>query len=358
MLHFCHSLRDPQEQMQIHVTLDFLGRIACGIVGGTTLSIALFMYPPEKERWQSRLEQVWEEIYEHAQHTDTVFTALVNKISTGTNSVLNRIFGSKRYSWKMITVSVISSYMLSSLASPLEWFFAGSLSLYFRAFVSIHDWLPLLVCPILLYFSIRFDRKSVQIICLSLVMADFIYDNLPAILGFGDLGYRSYSLVVQTLVFVVSWVIDAFALVLIRARFHKLKDASTISQTLVGSVILLAIPYFTCILPLQFVAVMNQPDGPVFPMLSVTTFMYFMDFCGFLGSFNVNTTLYCLIPSLVLLGLVLHKILWPLLARLIFPLKDFKIVQDRKLLISIGILTLGYAIGGDHLVLKILEKLA
>jgi hypothetical protein len=64
-----------------------------------------------------------------------------------------------------------------------------------------------------------------------------------------------------------------------------------------------------------------------------------------LGKYDEITYLYCIVPGIVLSGLVIHKSIWPLMARITYLLLDYKVLTDRKYLIPIGAMALGIAFG-------------
>jgi hypothetical protein len=76
---------------------------------------------------------------------------------------------------------------------------------------------------------------------------------------------------------------------------------------------------------------------------------------------NLITTFLCVLPAFVLALLLLHRITWPILSRLLSPLKRFKIVTNRKALLTIGSLCATFAFGlarvGAKDLLERLDKL-
>jgi len=72
---------------------------------------------------------------------------------------------------------------------------------------------------------------------------------------------------------------------------------------------------------------------------------------------NSTTAMYCLIPFLFLAVLFVHKMLWPLLSRLLYPVVSRKVITNRKLLYSIASLSITYAFNLEQVGLKELVKL-
>jgi hypothetical protein len=67
----------------------------------------------------------------------------------------------------------------------------------------------------------------------------------------------------------------------------------------------------------------------------------------FLVAMNTTTIILCAIPTVMLMGLVLHKLVWPILSRLICPLSRHNI-SNRKVLVSVGSLCLAFALNLEH----------
>jgi hypothetical protein len=69
---------------------------------------------------------------------------------------------------------------------------------------------------------------------------------------------------------------------------------------------------------------------------------------------NLPTLFVSLLPAALLGVVLLDRLVWPLLSRLISPFSRFKLVTNRKALITIGLFSLAVALNGlqaikDHL---------
>src|ERR1035437_8824825 len=62
-----------------------------------------------------------------------------------------------------------------------------------------------------------------------------------------------------------------------------------------------------------------------------------------LESFDLVTLFYCSVPIVILTALLIHRLVWPSLSRLVYPLCRYKIVTNRKVLASLGSLLFTYA---------------
>jgi hypothetical protein len=337
-------------QMPIHITLPLLGRIVTGIIGCLALYIALFMYKTERDRWQNRLESIWIGIDKRAKQTNSVFTALVNRVSQGTFKVFNNMFGHDTVSWKLVAVSINSSLLMAttiSLYSLLgDWNDIAILKeadLYFEL-------LFILCVPL----AIRSETKAVYGGCLIPPVANIAYNFYSTYLlkeSSNDIGFRVLmsEQMLHVLMLCLSCIVDVLAVVVIKKKFGKLQFASSGARVFGGISVLLLVAICTCVLPWQVSNRLQSVDG--IPSIIIG------NASSYIADLDITTLLYCLVPSLVLVGLVIHRVLWPLVARITYPLLDFRIIQERRILIPLGTTALGYALGGDNVVLKIIAAL-
>jgi hypothetical protein len=341
----------------VHI-LPIICRIFAAIVGAESLYIAIFMYEDDKKNWVNRIENFWIGVYDRAKKTDSVFTALVNKVSTGTVKVFNSIFGAKPFSLKLIAVSVNLSFAIGTMAavSIYPTGVAGS-AIVSNTFLLVSA----AVCLFSGLLAIWSDDGLLQALSLGSLFAINMFEavvtsNLSPYFTVWD--YIVMAYVIPMLTVLVSCTVDALSIVIIRNEFAKLQQASG-ARVLSGIAVLFLIAFTTCALPWllssQILASVNSPD--VDAMWRYYSGLFFGLGVLQLAEYNLVTAVYCLVPGLALVALLLHKRMWPLLAKVTYPLLSFKVIQDKKLLISIGTLALGYAIGGDYLVLKIIEKL-
>jgi hypothetical protein len=70
---------------------------------------------------------------------------------------------------------------------------------------------------------------------------------------------------------------------------------------------------------------------------------------------NLTTVLYCLIPAVILIALLVHKLIWPVLGKAIYPLARFKILTNRKAMVGVGVIAFTFAFVG-HVAVENLVK--
>ena len=336
----------------LHAVLPLIGRVVAGAVGCYCFYVAVFMYKDEKQRWQNRLDSIWVEIDERAQKTDSVFTALINRVSSGTVNVFNLLFGDEAFSLKLMAVSANLSLLCAQM-SELSYLYLHYWSPPVRLFHAVFEvglTVLLLACASL---AICFrERLIIHLGCLVPSLMYFAYEFHYTFrrLGHGvDLPFAAVYPLSGMFAASMSCVVDVLALVTIRKSFARLEKVSTVVGALLLSLLLFLVAWCACVLP-SLVS-----HDILFQGKSLRTGIYSRALKGFglfdawtlrsLGLFDEVTCLYCVVPCIVLFGLVIHKILWPLLARFTYPLLDFKVLTERKFLIPIGTVAFALAFG-------------
>lgn len=333
-----------QPVQPVHTAVPLPERIAAFTIGCFALYIAIFMYADKKKKWQEWLENIWLEIYERAKNTDTVFTALVNKVAAGTVNVLNAIFGIETFSLKLATVSANTGMCIALIAAipfellnsntrpdtPNEWL--GGIVVFLTLFIP---------CAITAIVAIRSNRKLTHLKC-SIPPLVFIFIMLVVFVGDHDV--ISLSLV---LVLTLSIVIDILSVIAVRKIFGRLQSVSSIWAVSSSSLLLGIVAFGAVGLPVG-VGLTGLRNLPV-------TFDDEASSMIILGILNINTCIYCLVPALVLIGLVLHKSLWPILAQVTYPLLEFRVLQERRILIPIGTAALAIGLGADSVVVRLIN---
>jgi hypothetical protein len=327
------------------IVLAVMGRLGAGGVACLALYIGLFMYKDERDRWQNRLEQLWVDIDDRAKRTGSVFPALVNRISAGTVKILDRLFGEERFSVKLIAVSVNLS-LLCAQASEMP-------NLYRRYWEPpvrpLHALLEVVLTILLLVagsLAMRFQgRPSIQAGCLVPPVMYFANNFRHSFRLAHSVGWSfavAYPLSPVFAAF-MSCVVDVFALVIIRKSFTRLEEVSTSGRALLLAAVLYFVAWCACTLPLLIsYSIMHIGIDYRSGLLLTVEFVSWS--LQRLATFDAITYVYCVVPSVALLGLVIHRILWPSLARFTYPLLEFKVLTERKYLIAIGAMALGFAL--------------
>jgi hypothetical protein len=228
--------------MHLHITLDLVGRIVAGVIGFLALYVGSFTFKGERDRWQNRLENVWNGIDRRARKTNPIFVALINRVSQGTFKVFNNIFGHETVSWKLVAVSVSSSFLSSSIYSL--WGESEDIAKESNALFG-------LLFALCLVSAIRSRKKLIHMSCLMLAIARTIFAFYSIYLlkaSSNDLGFKfmNYVAIFSALMVCVSCVINALAVAIIEKRFGELQNALTGARVFVGIVVLTIIAICTC----------------------------------------------------------------------------------------------------------------
>jgi len=304
-------------------------------VGCFVLYIAIFMYADEKQRWQNRLENIWVGIDERSKKTDTVFTALVNRVSKGAVRVFDTIFGDRTFSLKLVSVSLNASLFIGVSVLVSTMLLGGD-----------PPCLPLVlllsITPFALagYVSIRVSGTIVLALCLtpSITLFCLTLWRLPAA--------QAFAIPISCC---LSTAFDIIALIAIRRIISRLQFVSSLWAVFLGSLLLAVIGVGAVLLPPLTMA-------PVAHFLDYHGHEAPMAAAGLLMFLNGTTLIYCLVPAAALFGLVLHKLSWPLVARFIYPLLDFHVFQNRKILIPLGTAALGVGLGADSWIVQFISS--
>lgn len=300
------------------------GRVLAGLVGCVCFYLAFFLYEDEEGVWQNKIDGLWASIHDRSMLTDNTSTALFNKIGDTLNRSFDKVFGKPLFSWRSIGVSLsLSLCFISVGAIP----------------IAIIGLLPALALPAI-FLVVVFSRQPAKPWQLRVLRyAGFV------LLPFVALGCVVIFVIIKIEPILLETALPVYLLLTLASDFLMIaiirKIFSSISTTV--SVTRIIISMFGLL---------------IFGVaLMVIAPFYFGTFGIFLDLMNLATTLYCLIPTAMLAIVLLHKITWPTLGRLTYPLCRHRVVSNKKVLISIGTLCLVLAFNLEHIGIKEFIKL-
>jgi tetratricopeptide (TPR) repeat protein len=320
-------------------------RVVCFMVGCVALYVAAFMYETEQGKWQNRLEELWIKISDRASLIDSKTIALFNVVAATDTAILNRFYGKKLFSFRMVGLSTITSLAAAFL-------FAVLLDVILPRRINPSP-LPVSITRILL-----------------LAAAGLILLALPAL---KTTSRAAVALTLLPIVFFISfwilsrlthdtrdhWSAEVNAACLISA-FSDVAVTTLIrkSITVIGRQVriwmillmlclqILCIAVFT-VLPAFLAAVATHPHTDI----RVTLFL--------VAAMNITTVLLSIgfIVSLTLV--IVHRFSWPVLERVLYPIAEFRVMKNRKLMGGVAALCLVYALNLTSGLLKgIVETVA
>ena len=328
------------------------GRISIGLLGSICIYLALFIYEDRRGHWQNRIDDLWVEIYDRSRVTKSKTTALFNKVGEKITRVSIDIFGKRLFSLRSVIASVdlsvacSSLFMLTSHLTNYVWrtpppgampdtvrhpshtaisflvYMSGGI---FPAIVK-KQWSPLVPFGVFAYYA-------------------FSLFHLP--LSYAPLGLYPRFEFIAALAF--SFLCDIVVIAVIRKALAR--SASEISLKRIA----------VLVLSIAGAAIFSELT-PAIVLVIVSRFAPFMAgtfFSAGLVAMMLNTSsiAYCLLNVAFLVFVVAHKIFWPALSRLIYPLAQDKILQHRRLLMCAGSVLLIFAFNFEDVAIKLFVKL-
>jgi hypothetical protein len=336
------------------------GRVLAGLLGCVCLYLAFFLYEDEEGEWQNRLDQFWIGVHDRARFTDSTSVAFFNKLAELFRNLLNHTFGPKLFSVRSIVASINLSLLGCSLVKSCALYLDED---YYRI-------MPYLIIMLTAVSSLsmltRIQRYWIR--CLSLVftvagivslgytMPGFLYRinkfklAEPVHLLYG----RAVSLALLSIGF--SLISDVISVAVVRNSLLETSKAPTFRdfRITIGKVCgLITLVEGIPIIALLLLWNANETEVNLYVFESV----------GIEGAvlviviLNATTILYCLAPIFVFIIVIAHKLLWPSLSRVLYPLSRYQVVTNRKVTVPVGTVCLSVAFNLEHIGAKELLKL-
>ncbi len=304
------------------------GRVIAGLLGFLCLYMAFFLFEDEEGKWQNKLDGFWVSVDDRAKVVDRTSTALFNQIGRKLISACDLIFGERRVSVRAVATSVNLSL-------------AGVLIIAMFGFAETKDFLGDVIDPIAIAFFVVPILALLGLIALTihfrkwwaLVIASIpIGVLLLAIVTDVQWGDNDKASLTAIVVF-FSVLTDCIVIALVRRLFAKMSTTVTFK----GIVFRLSVLITMSIAVIAIPAIVALHDALTLNLGMLTSLGVI------LAMFNITTSVFCLIPLFMLLFVLAHKLVWPSLSRVIYPLCRYKIVTNKKALKTVGVLCITYA---------------
>jgi len=358
------------------IVLTVIGRVIAFVVSLICFYLAFFLYENEDGIWQNRVEDLWVKVHDRAQITDSKFLALFNTVGGTITTLSNVIFGQRRISIQMIATStnlsllgcVVTMLLQDMIMVPslVDWreyavFLSASLLLAGFAILAIRrrtSWISLAaLLPVILVIV-----GSLRAVVHSLHMRHFAANNAGFALGLPVFLFFSLAC-------------DVGAVWILRRMFSTLSVSLSLRQMLGIAVILITLIAMLVPVPSLIVhaiatrlfvtpatLVFGTPpsvfkDPPSSSLFNDTTYWLLDSGRMWIFSLNVTTVIYCVIPLLIVVLMVLNKVIWPLVSRLTYSVARNRILLNRRAMLSIGCLSLTIALNLEHVGIKEILKL-
>ena len=311
--------------------LAIIGRVAAGCVAALAFYTAFFMYEDDQGIWQNRIDNLWIEIYDRAKLTHSATIALFNKIAERLSDTLNRLFGPSLVSAKSVGMSIALSIAGASTATALVLFHIISASNPKAILICLSlALIPMAVVILALQLPRPWNLFASATVTLALLVA-FCW----VVYGLESLGdippNHPYAEVVEVITSAVllSFLSDIVAVVAIRRLFAIV--AKTLSSLrIVGAICaLIAIPILIQVsLFSLYLTTESRLAAPSSGPINEAIILAF--------ALNLATIIYCVIPALMLISVLLHRLSWPFASKIMYPFCRYTIVSNRIALIAAG----------------------
>lgn len=339
-------------------------------MGCVCFYMAFFMYEDEQGQWQNRLDEFWISIHDRARLTRSKTVALFNKVAEVLMIVFSSYFGKRVFSLRAALTSINLSIAVLLIGLSLAdlilttsgiKFFDRNYRLVFYAsafammiiiklasrqwgwLVSLISSLPV-VGIVLWLFALPVTTKNVQ------------YAPMPYV-------HHKYLDVDASFVLIVltSFLTDIFAIAIIRKTMAMIAKTFSPMRIICAALIIGLTGTVSVIVPHLMIGVADMLEGPPDPFFysntSTDASRIVKGAAIGLSTMNLSTMLYCLVPGAILLGLLLHRLIWPLLSRLLYPLSRYSIIARSKSLAAVGALCFTFAFNLEKIGIKEILKM-
>lgn len=335
----------------MHHALMLASRILAGILAGIAFYFAFFLYEDEEGIWQNRLETLWIAIHDRAIITGSTSTAFLNKIAEIVTTCASRLFGEKIISTRAIAASIL----LSALGATVTALIVDSAFQYTLVFeTTVFSPLTILVIVIgTVFFCFpAFSHRPFRRAHLLMWIPGTII--VIALLKINDEMSARATAMIDAALLLTSCASDFLALITIRKLFASIANTFSPSKLSATALTLVLISVVVTGLPLALIALVDKHPLAILGDPNATKRdLFLFTIC----IFNVSTALLCVAVAIFLFTALAHKIVWPVLSRLFYPLASKKILTNKKILIPAGTLALTFAFGLERVGAKEILKL-
>jgi hypothetical protein len=296
------------------------------------------MYEDAEGKWQNRIETLWVAVDDREKLSGSRTSALFNVVATTVMRGFNRVFGPRIFSPQFIGVSTSYSFAGTFLFMAIAFLYytflaisgaQGPLSEPVTKALGAALLLGLVLLPIGLFFLalavLPSLWRSFVTVSLSLIPTVLVVAlTVRAIQVHRLMGIHLWFIIAT----VVSLLTDVLLLLVVRFTVRFISAETKVTRLALAVVLQLAIVAFMVVAPLEGSLAMigRNPQHPT----SMAMFVFFV------GVFNIFTGIASCAFVLVLLVVVLHRIAWPLLGRLIYPLARYQVIRNHKVMFEIG----------------------
>ena len=320
----------------MHHALVLASRILAALLAAAAFYFAFFLYEDEEGVWQNRIENLWASIHDRAKVTDTTSTAVLNKIGELFKRFFASLYGKKLLSFRAVVVSIDLS-LAGAFFLPMLLFLGALVAIrsdrtvtaVLRFCWSLGGFCVSLACTICPIFWKKVWASAIAFLPTGVIFGLVAYLAVNRLSTLGEvLG-----------ILVVSTACDFLSVLALRRFAEAVTNTLSLARILLEIITLAAIILLIFGLPwetqvhythLQEFTANQKYEAPA----GAAAMLLLM---------NITTVVLCMLPIFVLIFLLLHRLFWPSLSRLLYPVASRRIVTNHKALISIGSASLLYA---------------
>lgn len=312
---------------------------------GILAYLSCFMYEDAEGRWQNRIENVWVAIDDREKRSGSRTAALFNAVAVLVTRGFNRMFGRNLFSLQFLGVSISYSFAgmflimgyillhlsflaLGSGATPVPESVSKGVGaaalLGFGCFVVGFVCFVLAALPSLLpsFWSVGLSMIP------GLLVAAWVVRALQLHRLFGDQLALSAA-------FLASLLSDVLLLTLTRFTVRMISAKTNAPRIAVSVLIQLGVVALLVVAPVKVALYLTAKFGNHPTSLALFSF--------FMGGLNIFTGILSCMFIIVLFFVLLHKIFWPALGRLFYPLARYQVIRNHKAMATIGTACLLFA---------------
>lgn len=325
-----------------------VARTVEALVGLFCIVTAIMLYPNEEGKLQSTFEDFWIRVDDYQRLALSKHAAFMTQVANFETRLLDRVFGTRLFSWRAIGVSLASSILAVAgiffYVSVFEMLGPYTPPLFFSAFTFLFAMLVLVpsVC-------VRSKRiVGTIVVCVFLLLAAIPLELLSE--TYRDIMDSSSGVIDFELIFPMIPVIGFICDVLFIATTRRLLRWA---QESTSSVEVVLIVLFNLVLAVALMAPLVFWHSLVkLPAIAIVD-------AALVAVSNVFDVILALMFVVLALTLLTHRALWPLLNRTLFRLQDVGTKGRRAILVTVGFALMGAGLTGKvpELVKEIVEKL-
>jgi hypothetical protein len=315
-----------------------VARLIAVPIGLCAYYVAFFMYEDEEGRWQSRIESLWIAVNDRERLTGSKSLVLFDRIAVVVTAAFNRIFGRKLFSLQLLGASTSYSFAAvflgmflivavlfrdARMTSPLP----GNLS-HTMFIVKVGCFVIGFAC--LLLAALPSMWPSPLSIGLSLLPFSLITAGTVKLIWRHQANADQLALFVCMIVGVLS---DVLALALVRYTVRQISKELTMLRVATALVTQLAVIGLLVVIPIQ-------ASGPL--LVRFGSQLHFKALL-WIGVLNLFTGLAASTFFIMLFLVLMHRLMWPLLSRMIYPIAGRRVFRNHTLMAGVGTACLLFA---------------